>query len=249
MRRITTGNALPALILSLAAAGCASSATGPDHCVGADVQLGAASCLVFEDGGRLGPQRAAIEETVEATFAAVGARIALDGVEIRVFAGRSTVIPELGLGGRADTRVIRLTFDPDSPHLEEAVTTSLFRLLAHEMHHTVRFREVGYASSLLEAFVSEGMADHFMLEVAGGDPPPWSVALRGAELDEWIGRAEEVWTSKDYDLDAWLFGTTPEIPRWAGYSIGFELVGRRIAAEPGASASTLVGAGAGGFAP
>ena len=213
------------------------------------VPLAGGSTLVFEDGGRLAEQRPTIERVVNDTLAAARSRIPLDGITIRVEAGGSLVIPEIGIGGRADAGTIQLALDPGSPVLPRSLDEELFPLLAHEMHHVARLRTAGFPSNLLQAMVLEGLADHFSIEVAGIDPPIWASALTEAELTTWTERARAVWLDGGYDHDAWFFGTAPPIPRWAGYTIGFDLVRDFLRKNPSRLPSDLYAEPAVSFVP
>jgi hypothetical protein len=234
-----------AVLLLLAAAAC-DSPTSPDLDLTDTVALAGGSTLAFEDASRLSARRAVIEQVVRDTLATVRPLIAVDRITIVVRAGTSLVIPEIGFGGRADRGTVTLMFDPASAVLDTSLASELFPLLAHELHHVARIRAVGYGNHLLGAMVSEGLADHFAVEVAGTSPPPWSSALGGAQLAEWSERARAQWFDTGYDHDAWFFGNGT-IPRWTGYSIGFDMTGRYLAANPGSNAAQLVAEPAGSF--
>jgi uncharacterized protein YjaZ len=234
-------------LLSIAACDTPSDAGGADDL--AAVALEGTNVLVFEDGGRLDAVREAIARVVRDAVSRVRGLMPVTGVTIRVSAGTSYVIPEIGIGGRTHGPFdIQIVLDPGSAVLTQSIETELFPLLGHEMHHAMRFRTVGYGDNLLESMVSEGLADQFAVEVAGIDPPLWSKALSGADLVLWSARAREQWFDQGYDYEAWFFGTR-EIPRWAGYSIGFDLTGRFLRADPARRASGLVGEPAESFIP
>jgi uncharacterized protein YjaZ len=182
------------------------------------------------------------------TLAAVRELIPLDDVTVRIHAGTSSVIPEIGFGGRADAGTITVTFDPSSSALERSLDTELFPLLAHEMHHVARFRTAGFANNLFEAMITEGLADHFSIEVASTSPPIWATALEGNALVGWIERSRDQWFDPDYNHQAWFFGSS-SIPRWTGYSVGFALAGRYLEANPSARASSLYAEPASTFVP
>jgi uncharacterized protein YjaZ len=58
-----------------------------------------------------------------------------------------------------------------------------------------------------------------------------------------------LWNEPSYDHNAWFFGTDPDIPRWAGYAIGFELVKNYLSKHPGTLPSTLWNEPATAFMP
>ena len=218
-----------------------SDPAGSEECGRADaITLDGGSCVVFLDDGQLDAHRPLIEETVMATVITVRQLIPVDGTEIRILAGSDNAIPEIGIGGRAfeGTRV-DMTLDPASPELGASLPTELSSLLAHELHHVARMRTAGYGADLLGALVSEGLADHFSVELFGTDPPLWSVAITGAELEMWMAEAEAEWFNRNYDHGAWFLGQSTTIPRWAGYSIGYELVRIFQDANPGLLAADL----------
>ena len=248
-RRACTAVCLGLVLLAL---GC-DSANGSDPCAesgGAPLLLEAGTCLVFDDPGRLGAHRSPIEQTVRQTVSAVNQVMPTPNLLIRVVADPSQVIPELGLSGyNPSAGEVILYVDPGSSMLPQSLTTDLSAVVAHEMHHARRRRAVGYGSTLFEAAVSEGLADHFSMEVIGTKPPLWAKALTGAELETWMARARETWADRPYDHRAWFVGTDPAIPRWTGYAIGFELVRNYLAANTGRRASGLVGEPASSFLP
>jgi hypothetical protein len=235
-------------IALVAIAGC-SSATGLEACdTGAAIALDGGSCLVFEDGGRLAAHRAIVEGNVREVLLAAGRVVPVDEVVIRVGAGTNFVIPEIGFGARTNsTQEIQVVLDPSSPNLPGALGTELFPLLAHELHHVARFRTAGFNSNLLESIITEGLADQFSIELAHVDPPIWSTALSGNQLESWIERSRAEWFNSSYDHDAWFFGSTPTVPRWAGYSIGFELTRRYLVAHATRRPSQLIGEPASSF--
>lgn len=224
----------------LVVAGCSDSPSSPDGPELANaIALEGGSSLVFQDSGQLDPYRARVEQTVRESVAVVRTLIPVDGVTIVISSGTSLVIPEIGIGGRADDTMVRMMLNPSSPALASSLESAeLFALMAHELHHVARFRTVGYGSNLLGALVSEGLADQFSIEVAGIDPPLWSTALSGETLETWSARAREEWFSDDYNHNRWFLGIG-DVPRWAGYAIGFRMTSEFLEANPSRRASDL----------
>ncbi len=240
------------MTFALLAFGCSDSSgpTGPDNFdLSQAIALEGGSTLVFQDGGRLDGHRSKIEEVVRETLATVRSLIPLDGITILVESGTGLVIPEIGIGGRADAGTIRLDFNPNFPALTASVDTELLPLLAHEMHHVARFRAVGFSSNLFEAMIDEGLADHFSVEVARVGPPIWSSALAAEQLATWSERARDEWFNSSYNHNGWFFGEAPPIPRWAGYTIGFDLVDQFLVANPSRRPSNLYAEPALSFIP
>lgn len=148
------------------------------------------------------------------------------------------VIPEKGvLGYSPGPGVIFITVDPDNPALSANSEGSFERMFAHELHHAARWEGPGYGSSLGEALVSEGLAGHFAREVWAGAPEPWE-QLDIREIRRHVPFAARDWDRKDYSHNGWFFGGG-ELPRWLGYSLGFQLVSRFMSERADRKASNL----------
>lgn len=156
------------------------------------------------------------------------------------------VIPEKGhLGYAPGPGVIFITVDPDNPALSANSEKSFERMFAHELHHAARWDGPGYGSSLGEALVSEGLAGHFVQEVCAGSPEPWE-QLDIVEIRRHVTFAARDWDRKDYSHSGWFLGVG-ELPRWLGYSLGFQLVSRFMEERVDRKASNLAKAEARAF--
>lgn len=222
--------------LAMALAACSSTAS-TDGCA---TPLPGDTCLDMSQAGGLSVHLELITQEVSSSLAAVRPLIDVDGVRIAIIADPGQVIPEIGLGGfNPGTHEVRIFGDPARPDLEAVLRAELAPQLAHELHHAARRRAVGYGSTLREAAVSEGLADHFSLEVTDREPPPWTTGLSPEELDVWLPEVVAA-SSGTYDHSKWFFGTDT-IPRWTGYAVGFEIVRRYLVDNPGTLPSGLVG--------
>lgn len=149
-------------------------------------------------------------------------------VDVVVCVDPSRAIPETGVGGWAyNANLIAIFIDPDSKGLGERFDFELRSTLAHEFNHATRWRNVGYKYALLDSIISDGLADHFDVAINGGAPRPWDMALSEEDLKTYLDQAKLVWADENYNHARWYFGTE-DIPRWAGYSLGFKLVGDYI---------------------
>jgi acyl-CoA thioesterase-1 len=125
--------------------------------------------------------------------------------------------------------------------------------LAHEMHHSYwaqHYFDAGRAFTLADYMVFEGRADYF----AGTLFPrsaPWTHALDAAAYaSAWNTIATELDATDPQVLMAGMFGSTQAgIPAWAGYSIGYRLVGERMAREPKLDLAAMSAAPAMEFMP
>lgn len=196
--------------------------------------------LIFQNRAELKPYKTTIQNSVNEANSAIQPLMPIDNLIIRILADKSQTISEIGIGGyNPNENEVLIYIDTDYPNLEASVKAELPAMIAHEMHHAKRQRSVGYGNTLLEAIISEGLADHFSIEVTGISTPRWSIAVQGEELQNWITTASQIWDDNSYDHPKWFFGTTGEIPRWTGYSIGYELVKNYLDDNPDARPSNL----------
>lgn len=213
------------------------------------VSLTADICLAIEHNGLSNEHRDIIEAKVLSGITSINSLIPINDLRIRIVENQQLVIPEIGIGGyNPAAQELILAIDANFSDLDATLEENLIPQLAHEIHHAKRRRSVGYGNTLLEAMVTEGLADHFSIELTGIAPPPWTTAITGDELQSWIETAGTFW-NQPYDHSAWFAGTDPNIPRWAGYSIGFELVKNYLAVNPGRLPSNLHNEPASSFEP
>jgi hypothetical protein len=183
---------------------------------------------------------AEVTEWITEAAPAIFAALSITEVEVRLGGAGPRVIPEVGSGGYATAQTVELQVDLDSDHPVGFQREWVQQLLAHEAHHVARLRALGNPRSVAALVTFEGMADHFAEDFGGRRVSPWSSALAASELETWVDRIVAEHPQRDYDVYAWLFGTTPEIPRWTGYSAGYAITGEYLALT-GRSATTAVG--------
>lgn len=184
-----------------------------------------------------------LDSVINRTMERASADLAVPMPDVDVTWGGPSVIPGIGVGGFADAYDGAITINigiATGPKLREALTKQLPGTLAHEMHHSARIRRgPGYGTTLLEALVTEGLADHFAEELyphpAGF---PWDRALTRAQLAEQWARARSRLHDDGYDHERWFFGGA-KTPRWTGYTIGYEIT-RRYLQRSGRTAAESV---------
>ena len=171
-------------------------------------------------------------------------------VRIAVRMDAAKTIPQIGVGGFTDPRTgdVSIWIEAKPPGgLRKTLETWIPGSVAHELHHSSRIRTgPGYGNTLAQALVSEGLADHFAEEAFPKTPSqPWDHALTKAqERSLWLAGRRELNVPFGYDHPSWFFGGG-DMPQWAGYTLGFIIVGRyldhrRTASETVAVDSTRV---------
>lgn len=185
---------------------------------------------ILNASGTLTQYLKTIEMSFKEALEQIRNRIPISNIDIVIYDNPTHAIPEIGIGGYAPTpNLIFVSIDPKFPNLKNSIENELKRTLAHELHHCVRSRSVGYGDTLLEALVTEGLADHFNLEVYGGKPHPWDIALSEEQIKDYLEKAKTNFNDKNYDHNSWFFGSKEkDIPRWTGYTLGFKIVKRYL---------------------
>ncbi len=136
------------------------------------------------------------------------------------------IIPTLGIGGRAiSSSEIRLYIDPSHPKIVESLTTWCERQIAHELNHTARIQVGKRGSTLLDAFVSEGLATNYEENWGGIKETPWGHALTKEQVTSEWQKAQNGLGSTNYDHSSWFYySRDEEHPMWTGYSLGTAIV-------------------------
>src|SRR5262249_35144689 len=152
----------------------------------------------------------------------------ITGVTITVRPDPKATIPRYGVGGRTpNAHAVNIALDPKFADWERVLTNHLPQTLAHELHHSARWRGPGYGSTLFEAMISEGLADRFAVELLGIPVTPWSNAFPREQTPRFLALAQPEFDAKPYGPDdhaLWFFGSDASIPKWTGYTLGFRLV-------------------------
>ena len=180
-------------------------------------------------GGQLAPWLPQLRELLSTASVRVASLLPITQLDVVAYAS-DAVIPELGLNGFAEgPHLLHIKVDPQNPQLAQCIVTAAPALFAHEAHHCMRERSVGYGRTLRAALVSEGLACHFEAE-AMGRTPFYATALSPEQIEAMTQRMQPMLDAAWYNHPAWFFGNPAEsIPRHCGYSVGFALVGRYLA--------------------
>ena len=170
-----------------------------------------------------------LRSTVRRGVATIAEQLDATPTDVSISAGSYRVIPDVGIGGSTDPRTgeVIVSMDARSPlSPRELLTTWLPLVLAHELHHSARVLDgPGYGTTLLETMVSEGAAEAFVRDVYPDAPPiPWVRPLPDA-TERRLWREAQRWLDEPDDTDVyerWFLGKD-DLPRWAGYRLGYAI--------------------------
>lgn len=185
-----------------------------------------------------------LRDVVRATIARAEAKLPLPATRVSLRARPEATIPELGVGGFTDvvTGHVFVSMDPAFHDMQTALQTWLPLTLAHELDHAQRVLDgPGYGRTLLQNMVSEGLADSFAGQVFPGAPAiPWDHSLSlAAEHVVWAFARPRLGHVQNSGRHAMWFYGTGRVPRWAGYTIGYDIVTSYLRAHPGATPASI----------
>jgi uncharacterized protein YjaZ len=179
----------------------------------------------------LNARNSLILQLADEVRAKAAALIPVHDVSFAINESHSAIIPEIGVGGScyASGLVsidVSQTVEMSTPALDQVLRYTI----AHELHHAARWRSVGCGRSLGEAWVFEGLADHFAQQLTPGVVMPWTRQMTYFSRRVCHAYLPFALRLNRYDRHIWFSrgSILKGIPRWAGYSLGFELVGRHL---------------------
>jgi len=198
---------------------------------------------ILNASGRLNDTSDQIEKEFHCAVDKISKTIPLSDTDIVIYDNPHGIIPELGIGGYTPSpHLVFIYIDPGFPNLSNMLSETFKRTLAHEMYHALRWKNPGYGKTLLEALITEGLADHFDIEVFGQLPHPWSRAVLYKEKKSLIDLVKKEYNNKcDRKVyKEWFLGWGSRgIPRWSGYTVGFEIVKKYLKTYKKSKPSTL----------
>lgn len=140
-------------------------------------------------------------------------------------------IPEAGVGAYTDRRGnIHVSWDPTRVDVRENLLAWIPLIVAHELNHSSRIRAHASGNTLGDVIVSEGMADRFAHQVyPHRQQSPWDNALTRAQERAYWQRVRPLLMTRIQPSVFW--GDNGRFHRWAGYTLGYDIVGRYLAAH------------------
>lgn len=194
----------------------------------------------LEASGSLGELRSDLIGEFDAAYKTVSRLMTPPRLDVLIQRLPGETIPEMGLVGRAyRSSMFSMTIDPDNPNLLPSLCTGmLHRQIVHEVHHCLRMAGPGYGWTLGEALVSEGLAGQFVRHLLGNHPEPWECAVTDVDLLRSPVDLKAL-ESTHYNHSEWFFGVGAH-PKWFGYTLGYQMVGRWLASVGEIDAATWI---------
>jgi uncharacterized protein YjaZ len=182
---------------------------------------------LLNSGGELDAHKDRIQYYAEKTIQRVQALLPLEQVDVAIMRNPWQVIPNTGVGGTAPTpHTILISLEPNTERFSEQLEVEFCAMLAHELHHTMRYHNPGAMKNLADALVWEGLAQHFEMEFRNGKIPPYATLENPSRMNELLELAKNDFEAP-LDYTGWFFGIESRgIPFWCGYALGFEIMKR-----------------------
>lgn len=101
----------------------------------------------------------------------------------------------------------------------------IYPAVTHEYYHAVAFPGAPGTVTLLDVLINEGGADSLTAILYPDFVPEWTRALTPEQqADVWEQMRNVLDTTDQKLIDHFIFGDGDEVPRQAGYTIGFEIL-------------------------
>lgn len=191
--------------------------------------------------GRLNSYIDLISEKVEEIALKVTKTIPVDNVDIVISDNPPGVMEEIGVGAFTFeySRLILISLDPSRLDFKDSIDKGLVETITHELYHCLQWEKVRFPKNLLEALVSEGLANHFEMEINESELYPWNRALSDEQINIFEKRAKEEYFNENFNFEDWFFGFNKNIPKWTGYTLGYKLIKNYLDKHPDKKASSL----------
>lgn len=195
---------------------------------------------ILNASGQFDPWVKKIYKTSSKYLKIIEMRIPINNIDIIFYNAPWSIAEGIGVSGRSrGAYTIFVTFNLKNKNMNFVINKEMPKTLAHELHHIVRYREVGHRKTLLDALIAEGLAGHFVMELFGGKLQPWFNAVKGNDLDKIMKLYQKNYFEPNDEIK-WLFGSKGEkVPKWAGYTVGYEIVKNYLKKHTKKKASNL----------
>jgi uncharacterized protein YjaZ len=185
---------------------------------------------LLDASNRFQQHRDQLLEIGQQTAARVQEMMPIEQVNVVLCFNPLGVAAETGIGGFAPSNdTVFIYLSPKASSFTESLEHQFPATIAHELHHAIRWNNPGYGQTLIEAFVSEGLAQAFEIPFLDGQSPVLSHLEEPQRLNELLELARLEYHQDLSIYHEWFGGyNARNIPRNAGYALGFEIVKRYL---------------------
>lgn len=183
--------------------------------------------LLTEANGNLSDKREMIEAAVKTAQEYAFPKLKIDwDIDVLVTNRVPMILPENGAGGYTfSADFIRINIDD-----EKATENLISETLVHEFCHAARWsKNDEWANSLFDVLIFEGLACALETDFAKNKSEK-SLFIKTVlecsdnENKKILNLIQDKLDSDKYNYDEIFFNGNDELPRWAGYSLGYYLV-------------------------
>lgn len=204
---------------------------------------------ILNASGKLNPYVKGIRSIFDEAVGRIIGIISVSDVDVIVVDDPFSVIPEDGVGGHTSTpNLVKISIDAKKdPNLNKAFHLEFVNMMAHEFSHVARWQSIGSPyDTLLDALVTEGLGDLFAIEITKREKlHPKDMSLTKEQSSDLLNKAAKEFNSEEFSYtrySEWFFGSKEKrIPRWTGYTLGYNLVAEYLKKNPDKRPSQLHG--------
>ncbi len=185
---------------------------------------------LLDASNRLQQHRNQLLEISQQTVNRVQEMMPIEQVNVVLCFNPLGVSPKTGIGGFAPSNdTVLIYLNPTVPNFLANLKHQLPAAIAHELHHAIRWSNPGYGQTLIEAFISEGLAQAFEIPFLGNESPVLAQLKEPQRLNDLLELARLEYHHDLSIYHEWFGGyNARNIPRNAGYAIGYEIVRRYL---------------------
>lgn len=193
---------------------------------------------ILNASGKFDPILSLLERTCDQSILQVKQVFTLPSVDICISPASKEYITASGIMACVTTPyVIDILLDTSRSDLANIIENELAAILAHELHHLVRLKSGVEDSTLFEHLITEGLACHFEAKYGQKEMPSFFSEIQTSSWLELYDKMKVDFNNQDFDYRYYFAGTADEMPKHAGYWVGFNLVTQYIVSNGGSAVS------------
>lgn len=183
----------------------------------------------------------AIEDVVESAVQNANKALNHHNCNILIFADEASTSREEGVGGFSYVAdIVNIFINPrHKKGASVVVKEHLPSVLVHELYHARRNTAFGHGNTLAGSLVAEGLALAFEKFIYPDKDIPHIHAFKPEEVGQVWEKAKKEISAEDFNYQEWFLGKG-KMKKWAGYSLGYEMVRQYLEKNPNENPATMV---------